>query len=433
VYAPDTPESARPMAKRERIAVVGGGVAGIVSAWLLQRDHHVTLLEANDYLGGHTHTIIIKDGPDAGTPVDTGFIVLNDRTYPLLRKFLAALGVGTRNTSMSFSFHDQVNGLTYSGSGLNGLFAQRTNLGRPAFWRMLRGMFRFFRESEEALAAGAVPDVSLGDYLSGRYPRETIEDYILPMASAIWSTAPDEMGRFPAQSFLKFFHNHGLLSINDRPQWMTVAGGSHSYVKAFEGSFSGQIRLGDPVLGISRGNAGVFIRTRGEPALAFDKVVIASHADDALKMLEDPSADEKRLLGPWRYQPNSTVLHSDTSALPSIRRAWACWNYCRESIGNSDFPVSVSYSMNLLQGLETLNHYCVSLNRQTPVREDAVVARMVYRHPLYTFDSVRTQEELPELNGRLNTWFCGSYFGYGFHEDAVRSAVLVGRDFGASL
>jgi len=421
------------MEGRLNIAVIGGGVAGIASSWLLSKHHEVTLFEANSYLGGHTHTVVLEDGPDAGTPVDTGFIVLNDRTYPLFRKFLSQIGISTRNTGMSFSFHDQVSGLAYSGSGLSGLFAQRGNLLRPAFWRMIRGMLRFFKESEDALKNDSIPDVSLGEHLAGRYPRETIEDYILPMAAAIWSAAPDEMENFPAASFLSFFQNHGLLSLSERPQWMTVVGGSHSYVRKFASSFPGRIRLDDPVKSISRSTADVRIRTRKGEELTFDRVVVAAHADEALRVLEDPSSEERRLLGAWRYQANDTVLHSDTSVLPPVRRAWSCWNYCREMTGVKTSSVSVSYSMNLLQGLGTVNHYCVSLNRRTPINDNSVIARMVYHHPVYTFDSVSSQPELPSLNGRMNTWFCGSYFGYGFHEDAIRSAVLVGRDFGATL
>lgn len=421
------------MEKGQKVAVIGGGVAGIVTSWLLKEQHQVTLFEANEYLGGHTHTITIENGPDAGTPVDSGFIVLNDRTYPNFRKFLGRLEVGTRNTEMSFSFNDQIGGLVYSGSSLNGIFAQRVNLLRPSFWRMLSGMLRFFKESEKALEMESIPDVSLGKYLTGRYPRETIEDYILPMAAAIWSAAQGEIEEFPALSFLKFFHNHGLLSISGRPQWMTVEGGSQAYVQKFEANFPGKIRKADPIAGITRNSTGVNLRTRRGETLKFDRVVVAAHADDALKILEDPSEDERNLLGAWSYQANETVLHTDISVLPPVRKAWSCWNYCREQTVMKDHPVSVSYSMNLLQGLETEKHYCVSLNRQTPIDEGSIFARMVYHHPAYTFDSLSSQPELPALNGRKNTWFCGSYFGYGFHEDAVRSAVQVAEDFGARL
>lgn len=419
--------------RKLRIGVIGGGVAGIVAAHLLQKKHDVTLLEANDYLGGHTHTIVIEEGPDAGTPVDTGFIVMNDRTYLLFSTFLDRLGVPIRPTAMSFSYHDRLSGLAYSGSGLNGLFAQRRNLVRPSFLRMVRGIFRFWGDAKKDLAAGSVPSGTLGEYLEGRYPRETIENYILPMAAAIWSTPASEVDKFPCESFLRFFSNHGLLGIRDRPQWMTVVGGSHSYVKAFRDSFGGRVLLKSPVQEISRHPAGVTVRMAEGGEHFFEHVVIAVHADDALRLLEDPTEEEARLLGPWEYQVNDTVLHTDTSVLPREPRAWSCWNYCRED-GEGDLrPVSVSYSMNLLQGLKTVRHYCVSLNRHTPVREDTVIARMVYRHPSYTFASVKTQKELHRLNGVRNRWFCGSYFGYGFHEDAVRSAVEVGREFGVGL
>ncbi|MCJ7498972.1 FAD-dependent oxidoreductase [bacterium] len=425
--------SGSPVETGLRIGVIGGGVAGIVAAYMLQEKHDVTLLEANDYLGGHTHTIVIEEGPDAGTPVDTGFIVMNDRTYPLFSTFLDRLGVSMRATAMSFSYHDRLSGLAYSGSGLNGLFAQRRNLLRPSFLRMVRGIFRFWGDAKRDLAAGSVPSGNLGEYLEGRYPRETIENYILPMAAAIWSTPASEVDKFPCESFLRFFSNHGLLGVRNRPQWMTVVEGSHSYVKAFQDSFNGRILLKSPVQEVSRHRSGVTVRMAGGYEHFFDHVVIAVHADDALRLLEDPTEKEARLLGPWEYQVNDTVLHTDTSVLPREPRAWSCWNYCREDGAEDLRPVSVSYSMNLLQGLKTARHYCVSLNRHTPVREDTVVARMVYRHPSYTFASVKTQKELHRLNGVQNSWFCGSYFGYGFHEDAVRSAVDVGREFGVGL
>jgi predicted NAD/FAD-binding protein len=253
------------------------------------------------------------------------------------------------------------------------------------------------------------------------------------MAAAIWSASPSEVHLFPAESFLRFFSNHGLLGVRDRPQWMTVVGGSHSYVKAFQGSFKGRVVLNSPVEKVSRQGEGVAVETARGDDFHFDGIVIASHADDALRMLEDPSEEEKKLLGPWEYQANDTVLHTDTSVLPPHARAWSCWNCCREDGTGDTRPVSVSYSMNILQGLDTSRHYCVSLNRHIPIRNDSVIARMVYRHPYYTFDSVATQKNLRTLNGKRNTWYCGSYFGYGFHEDAVRSAVQVGLDFGIDL
>jgi predicted NAD/FAD-binding protein len=417
-----------------RVAVAGGGVAGIVAAHLLQERHEVTLLERNDYLGGHTHTVVIPDGPDAGTPVDTGFIVLNDRTYPLFTTFLDRLGVPTRYSEMSFSFCDAGTGFCFSGTGLNGLFAQRRNLLRPSFYRMLAGIVRFCREARQGIQAGTIPDVTLGEYLeTGRYPAETVENYVLPMAGAIWSSRPVDAQRFPVFAFLRFFDSHGLLSLRDRPRWLTVRGGSHTYVRAFQARFTGEIRLGSRVVGVDRRGEGVTVRLEGGQELGFDRVVIAAHADEALAMLDDPSPDESRLLGAWSYQSNRTTLHTDTAALPPSRRAWASWNYTRESGEGGERPVSVSYYMNRLQGLSAHNHYCVSLNRRTPLRSGSVIAEMEYRHPTYTFPSMATQIELPALNGRSNTWFCGSYFGYGFHEDAVRSAVEVGRQFGVEL
>lgn len=417
-----------------RVAVVGGGVAGIVAAYLLQEDHDVTLFDRNDYLGGHTHTIILPDGPDAGTPVDTGFIVLNDRTYPLLRIFLDHLNVRTRDTRMSFSFHCRKTGLYYSGTNLNGLFAQRRNLFRPAHWAMLREISRFCVEAERALRDESIGETNLGEYLRhNRYSKELIENYVIPMCSAIWSSPSEDMELFPASALLRFFHNHGLLSLRDRPQWMTVVGGSISYVQAFLDRFRGDVLLGTTVQGISRKPEGVSIRTGSGKADLFDSVVIAAHADEALKILEDPSAEEQRLLAPWRYQSNEVVLHTDTSILPPHRRAWSCWNYSRESLDDGTSPVSVTYYMNMLQGLKTRKGYCVTLNSRTPVADGYHVAEMQYRHPLYTFESIATQRELPLLNGKRNTYYCGSYFGYGFHEDAVRSAVSVGRIFGRDL
>ena len=416
------------------LAVVGGGVAGIVSAHLLQRRYRVTLFEANDYLGGHTHTIVIPDGPDAGTPVDTGFIVLNDQTYPHFTRFLEDLGVSTRDSEMSFGFHCRHSGLTYAGSGLNGLFAQRGNLWRPAFWIMLRDIARFGSRSRRMLREDSVPRITLGQLLDrGQYGRGMREDYILPMASAIWSTPADSIEDFPAEPFLRFFDNHGLLSLKDRPQWRTVVGGSHTYVKAFRDRFRGAVRLNNPVNEVRRGSAGVSLTTADGDRGEFDGVVIAAHADQALSMLADPDQDESRLLGCWRYQANRTVLHTDPSVLPPLKRAWASWNYVRDRAEEGRGQVSVTYYMNRLQGLDTDGHYCVSLNLRTPPHPGTVVAEMTYYHPTYSFPAMESQGELKGINGRRNTFFCGSYFGYGFHEDAVRSAVDVARLLGGDL
>ena len=405
-----------------KIAVIGGGVAGIVAAYLLQNDHQVTLFEQHDYLGGHTHTVTIEEGPDAGTGVDTGFIVFNEATYPLFIAFLDQLGVASRATEMSFGFHCRETGFTYAGNNLNGVFSQRANLVSPRFWRFLLEIGRFCRQAEADLAGDA--DLgTLADYLARhRFQPFMADHYLAPMAAAIWSTPAGRVTAFPARSFLRFFKNHGLLDLRHRPRWRTVSGGSHSYVRAFRDRFRGAIRLDSPVQQVRRADDGVELAFADRSAERFDAVVVAAHADQALRLLADPSADESRLLGAWRYELNTTVLHTDTSVLPPVERAWACWNFRRERGDQGERPVYVTYSMNLLQGLTTRRHYLVTLNRPGGYDEGQVLARMDYHHPLYTDASMATQAALPSLNGVRRTWFCGSYFGYGFHEDAVRSA-----------
>lgn len=418
------------------IAVVGGGVAGITAAHLLSQRHRVTLYERNDYLGGHTNTIVIPDGPDAGTPVDTGFIVLNDRTYPLLHRLLARLGVAVRYADMSFGYHCRRTGLAYSGKSVDSLFAQRRNLLRPSFWRMLAEIRRFGAEAARDLAAGGFDGRSLGRYLeSGRYGREFVAHYILPMGAAIWSTPGAELLEFPAQTFARFFANHGLLSLRERPRWQTVVGGSHAYVKAFRAAFRGEPRVGAPVASVRRTEQGAVVRLADGSRRSFDRVFLAAHADESLALLEDPSPEERRLLGAWRYARNETVLHTDASILPPLRRAWASWNCLREpgahGGGGRGDRLAVTYDMNNLQGLRTQEQYCVTLNRE--IDKSRIIRRFVYTHPMYTFDSVRSQEGLPSLNGKRFTYFCGSYFGYGFHEDAVRSAVSAAGELGGTL
>lgn len=420
-------------AARQKIAVIGGGVAGIVSAYLLQQRHDVTLFEQNDYLGGHTHTIEIRNGPDAGVAVDTGFIVLNDATYPLFKKFLAQLGVETRISEMSFGFQCHQTGLVYAGTNLNGLFAQRRNLVSPAFFKFLMEIRRFCTQAQEDLTRGEVGDATLGEYLhAGNYSSYMIDNYLVPMAAAIWSAPAVQIHDFPAGPFLHFFRNHGLLSLRDRPQWRTVVGGSFAYVKKFVNSFRGQLHLDSPVRCVKRLPDQVRLMLGDGSSMDFDQVVIATHADQALTLLLDPSEREQQLLSPWKYQLNHTVLHTDASILPEQRHAWAAWNFTREQ-SDQERPVFVTYYMNRLQGLRTQNDYCVTLNRHDPFRANTVIAEMDYHHPLYSFESMRTQKSLPELNGCNRTCFCGSYFGYGFYEDAVRAGVSVAEMFGVSL
>lgn len=409
-----------PSGSKKTVAVIGGGVAGIVAAHLLQDAREVTVFEAADYLGGHTHTVSVPHGPDGGTPVDTGFIVFNEATYPLFIRFLDDLGVSSRESEMSFGFHCERTGLTYAGTDLGGLFVQRRNIVSPEYWLFLFEIVRFCRQASADLDAGG--DLgTLDEYVRRRRFRPfMVENYLLPMAAAIWSTPAGRVGRFPALSFLRFFRNHGLLSLLDRPRWRTVSGGSSSYVRAFLRRFSGTVRLNAPVARILRADGGVRVEVEGEGPRVFDEVVIAAHADQALRMLGDPSPDEARLLGAWRYEENRTVLHTDVSVMPRERAAWACWNFRRTA--GEDRNVFVTYSMNLLQGLAGDRQFLVTLNRPTPHDPSQVLADFVYHHPVYTEASMATQAELASLNGRRGTWFCGSYFGYGFHEDAVRSA-----------
>ena len=417
-----------------KIAVIGGGVAGITASYLLQRRHSVTLYEKNDYVGGHTHTIVIKDGADAGTPVDTGFIVSNDRTYPLFNRFLSQLGVPLRKTQMSFSYNCRQTGLQYASSNFNSIFAQRSNLLSPSFWHMLLGITRLNSKTRQKLNQGQLEGLSLGDYLDREgFSQHLIEAYLIPMAAAIWSTPDVKMMDFPAEAFFRFFENHGLLTLTDQPQWYVVAGGSHAYVKAFLESFTGKVLTNYGITSVRRTDSGPVVRFDDDREEQYDRVVIAAHANEAYRMLADPSPDEIRLLSPWQYANNHTVLHTDISLLPSNRRAWASWNYVKERDVESGSPVTVTYHMNRLQNLKTENNYCVTLNPVNPIPGNCIIREIEYTHPMFTFDALKTQQDLPGLNGRNNTCFCGSYFGYGFHEDAVRSAVRVAEKFGIDL
>ena len=405
---------------RRQVAVIGGGVAGIVAAHLLQDSCEVTIFEKEDYLGGHTHTVSVPHGPDQGTPVDTGFIVFNEATYPLFIRFLEELAVPSRETQMSFGFHCERTGLFYAGTDLDGIFAQRSNMLSARYYRFLFEIARFCRQGKADLRHGQELG-TLDEYVARHhFSPYMVENYLLPMAAAIWSTPAGRVGRFPALSFLRFFSNHGLLSLFDRPKWRTVVGGSCSYVRAFLRRFRGTVRLEAPIARVLRNPTGASVEVCGEEPRIFDEVFIAAHADQALRLLADPSPDESRLLGAWRYEENRTVLHTDASILPPAPRAWACWNFRREA--HEGAGVYVSYAMNLLQGLTGETQYLVTLNRPTPHDQSKVMADFVYHHPVYTRESMQTQDALSSLNGRRNTYFCGSYFGFGFHEDAVRSS-----------
>jgi predicted NAD/FAD-binding protein len=412
-----------------RIAVIGSGAAGITAAHLLQRIARVTLYEKNDRLGGHTHTVEIPDGPDAGIGIDTGFIVMNDRTYPLLHRLLDELECPVRFSDMSFGFASEKTGLTYAGTSFSGLFAQRRNLLRPSFYRFLNEILRFGRQALADLEADRVGEVTLAEYTRTLSPA-TVRDYVVPMAAAIWSATQRDILAFPARTLLHFWRNHGLLSVRNRPRWQTVTGGSHAYLKAFSRSFCGTIRLRADLRAVRRTPDHVVLRHAGGEEETYDQVVIATHADEALALLEPPTTDEMRLLGTWRYQVNRTLLHTDPSFMPASRRAWASWNYVDRRDVLPDTPVPVTYHMNRLMGLDTFDDYFVTLNPDHEPAPGTLVRDLTYHHPVYALDAVATQPKLAGLQGVKRTWFCGSYFGYGFHEDAVRSGVEVARGLG---
>ncbi|MBN1586744.1 MAG: FAD-dependent oxidoreductase [Candidatus Omnitrophica bacterium] len=418
---------------KQNVAVVGGGVAGIVAAYLLSRKHSVTLYEKNDYLGGHTNTVQLKRHGESSVPVDTGFIVFNEKTYPLFCRFLTELNVDSRQSDMSFSFFDQESGFHYSSDVPNGLFAQRSNLLSPRFYRMVSEILRFNKRARKDLVEGNLNGLTLGEYLNRLGLSELfVQSYVLAMGAAIWSCPTDQMRDFPAQVFVRFFENHGLLSVTQQPKWRTVVGGSQSYVRAFKESFRGQIHVGSAARAAKRQANKIQVLLADGARKEHDCLVMATHADEALELLSDPSEDEKRLLSNWEYSKNEVLLHTDISAMPPTRRAWTSWNYAQEDSGSEEGAVSVTYYMNRLQGIEGQDYF-VSLNRRSPIASEKILKRIQYTHPVYTFESIASQDGIRRLNGQRNTYFCGSYLGYGFHEDAVSSAVDVARHFGEAL
>jgi predicted NAD/FAD-binding protein len=404
-----------------KIAIVGTGVAGNVAAYHLATNHDITVFEANSYVGGHTHTHAIEMG-GRSYQVDTGFIVFNDWTYPNFIALLEKLGVASQPSSMSFSVRNEVSGLEYNGNTLNTLFAQRLNLLRPSFWRMIRDILRFNREAPALLKDG-VAEITLGDYLAqGGYSRHFIDHYIVPMGAAIWSTDPVNMLAFPARYFVRFFHNHGMLSVDQRPQWHVVQGGSARYVDKMATTYRDRIRLNTPVQSIRRDGKDVWIQAQGaSEAERFDAVFIACHSDQALRMLADPSPAERATLGAIRYQPNEAVLHTDTRLLPRKKLAWAAWNY--HVLPQDTGRVALTYNMNILQSLDTPTPLMVTLNHSDAIDPSKIIKRIPYEHPLYTREGVAAQARQAEVNGPLNTYFCGAYWRFGFHEDGVVSAL----------
>jgi predicted NAD/FAD-binding protein len=402
-----------------RIAIVGSGIAGNVAAYRLHRAHSITVFEAASHVGGHTHTHDVEQDGKV-YPVDTGFIVYNDRTYPRFIALLDELGVASQASSMSFSVRCEASGLEYNGTTLDTLFGQRRNLLRPSFYGMIRDILRFSREAP-ALVAEPGGDLPLGDLLArGAYGRAFIDHYLLPMGAAIWSTDPGAMLAFPARFFVRFLHNHGLLSVNDRPAWRVIRGGSARYVERLTAPFRDRIRTDSAVEWIRRLPGSVIVKVRGHEAARFDAVFVACHSDQALALLADPSGPEREVLAAIRYQRNDAVLHTDTRLLPKRRRVWAAWNYHRHP--GASGPVTLTYNMNILQGLDAPAPFLVTLNDGGAIDPARILRRMSYQHPLFTASAVRAQARQRELNGARNTYYCGAWWGYGFHEDGVVSA-----------
>lgn len=407
------------------IAVIGTGISGLACGYLLHRDHDVALFERNGYAGGHTHTVMVRE-EGRELPVDTGFMVFNEVTYPNLTRLFARLGVATVPTSMSFGVQHVGAGIEYCGSSVSRLFAQRRNLVRPRFLRMLAAVSRFNAEAEAAIDDGRFARMSLEEYARvRRYGRDFLELYLLPMAGAVWSTPFAGVHRFPAVTLLRFFRNHGLLGgLDGHHPWLTVAGGAKTYVEAMTAGFRDRIRLDQGVAAVERDAAGVTLRLGDGSPRRFDKVILACHADEALRLLAAPSAEERRLLSRFRYQENVATLHTDPAPMPRTRRAWASWN-----VRLDGRHASTIYWMNSLQRVSRARDYFVSIDDPGLVDPAAVLRRIVYHHPLFDVAAVEAQAELPSLLAD-RTFFCGAYFGYGFHEDGLRSAIAASRAAG---
>jgi len=408
-----------------RIAIIGAGIAGNVAARDLHREHDVTVFEAGDHVGGHTHTHDVELHGRIWR-VDTGFIVFNDRTYPNFIALLDDLGIEAQDSSMSFSVRDEATGLEYNGTSLNSLFAQRRNLLRPSFLGMVRDILRFNREAPRLLEepGGELP---LRELLErGRYGRAFIEHYVVPMGAAIWSTDPASMMRFPARFFVRFLHNHGMLTVNDRPVWRTVRGGSARYVERLVAPFRDCIHLSTPVEQLRRIPGGVLVKARGHEPVRYDAAFLACHSDQALGLLADPSDAEREVLAAIPYQANETVLHTDESLLPRRRLAWAAWNYHLRRDGG---PVALTYNMNILQRLDAPTPFLVTLNHTDAIDPQRIIKRFTYHHPLYTPASVAAQARHREIDGARATYYCGAWLRNGFHEDGVASALAAVRHF----
>ncbi len=409
---------------KPKIAVVGAGVAGLTAAWKLQHVADVTVYEKNDYIGGHTRTLKIPTGPDEGTPIDTGFIVMNHRNYPHFSDLLREWQVYLEDSDMSFSYHEEVGGYEYAGTNFKGIFPSLKYLTDRDHWKLLREIRRFGEVGSLSLEHHSGIKQTLGDFLEKHNFSDLFRDrYLYAIGAAIWSAPPSRLANFPAEPYLHFFANHGLLTLKDRPQWRIISGGSQSYVQNALSRLKAEVHTGLSPKQIFRTPEDVVLHFSDDRKEHYDQVVIAAHADEALKLLGDPDAEEKCFLGAWNYMPNEVILHSWEGVMPESKNCWASWNFSKEEGSTETDPVSVSYWMNRLQNLKTKRNYFVTLNRKGEIPIKHVINSKILHHPLYDHKALATQPYLHERNGTRRTWLVGSYFGYGFHEDAVRSAV----------
>jgi predicted NAD/FAD-binding protein len=393
-------------ANPDRIAVIGAGISGITAAWLLSRRYLVTLIEKESRLGGHAHTHFLDSGPDRGTPIDMGFIVLNDRNYPILLNLFSQWGVRTQNSDMSFGFEDKESGFYYSSDIPCGLFARRINLISPLFWRLMLDVFRFNRIARKELKAG-LSHLTLGQFLEKHgFSKAYVDFHIVPISAAVWSTPSENILDFPAEAIIRFYDHHGLLTLTNRPQWKTVVKRMNDKIK---------VTFGD------------------QTQMDFDKIVLATHADISRCLLVNPEPEESRILDKWTYTKNHITLHSDMQVMPPKETAWASWSYVNMSRRQQALEINMSYYMNRLQRLKTANNYFVTLNGDTWIDSNQRIKSIVFDHPCYTFDSLSTHKELNAINGKNRIFYCGAYCGYGFHEDGARSGVAVAQKLGVEL
>lgn len=418
---------------KKKVAVIGGGIAGITAALALDSRYSVVLLEKEDRLGGHTNTIEVEEnGKKVG--VDTGFIVLNDRTYPTLHRVLKKLNVAVRFADMSFSVECEQSGLVYGSKSLGSIYGRLSNLAKLDYYRLLLDFPQFWKQAEKWLIENSEDHMTVSEFVRQyNYSDSFYRNFLLPMGGAIWSSPDQDIAEFPIRFFLRFFKNHGMLSYKDQPRWQTVEGGSYTYLKSFKDFFSGEIRTNSQIDKIYRSDNGAHISYVSGDSEKYDHVIIATHADQALSLLADPDELESELLSQWKYQPNLAVLHTDQSFLPSAKLARASWNYRRGKQDSGDKPVSITYDMSRLQGLTSKENYCVTLNPHRDISNSKIIKEILYRHPQYTINSEKAQSALHQLRNRRNTSYAGSYFGFGFHEDACLSGYLAARELGGEI